>query len=478
MRQIILDFGVVRLFGWQIPLRVYGYGLMLVLGLVLAIALAHRLARRAGENTDAIVPMGMLALVSGVVGARLAFVIEQWDSQFADATNQLGAILNVSSGGLIYYGGVALASVVVLIYIRVKALPTRRCLDIVAPALMVGLAFGRAGCTLNGCCFGGVCREDWALAMRFPMFSKPLIKLDGRGNPFPEGIDPASSAKAEARCGCGRCESPDRPTPVYAEQLRRGLVRPDERLLADGAPVRALRPGHLHGKLDRPQLATFLLGKERAKDLFAALAGGDGVVDYREWLDGLRAGDGFLRGSEQWEDADADLDGRVTFEEAWQYLVRRNVRLGARADGRLTAEQIQQAEAYLQADLIALADGERSLPVRPAQLLGMVNALLLAGILTAFYRLRRREGQVFAVLMILYPITRFVLESIRADNSHDVFRGVLTHNQWTSLATLLAGAALLAVLAKLPPSAGPVWAERLARAAPGPTRRRRSKAAR
>ena len=336
MLQIICDFGTLELFGLRIPLRIYGYGLMLVLGFLTGIYLAQRRARRSGENPETVSYCGLLALMGGVIGARIAYVIENWDEFSGDGLASLGAVLNVTSGGLIYYGGFILAMGLVIGYLRMKKLSLRRYLDIVAVSLMIGLAFGRAGCTLNGCCFGDRCRADWPLAMRFPMFSKPLIKLDGERNPF-----------SQASAG---------PSPVYAHQMN----------LKDN-PV---RPGPL-------------------------LMDGEHLISPRYY----------------------------------------------------TPEQI------------AVAEASWSQPVKPAQPLGIVNALLLAGILTAFYRLRSREGQVFAILLILYPITRFLLEGIR--DQHHLTRG-WTHNQYTSLAMVASGVIMWLILLKLPASAGATWAERQA----------------
>ena len=211
MLQIIIDFGKLELLGLSIPVRVYAYGLMLVFGFISAIAIARYRAKRAGLDPDVLTQCGILSLIGGVLGARIAFVIEKWDSQFADSPNVLGEMLNITSGGLIYYGGVVLATVMVLVYLRMKRLPAWRYLDILAISVMVGLAFGRMGCTLNGCCYGKPCDEKWPLAMRFPMFSEPLIKLDGSDGPFSSGMDS--------------------PSPVYSEHLCKGLVRPDERLV-------------------------------------------------------------------------------------------------------------------------------------------------------------------------------------------------------------------------------------------------------
>jgi len=171
MQRTIIDFGTLDLdvFGWSIPLRIYGYGLMLVLGFLVSLAVAQWRARRAGEDPEHMARVALLALVGGIVGSRVAYIIERWESHFARAEDRFAEMLDVSSGGLIYYGGVLLATAMVVAYLLRKRLPVRRYLDIVAAPLMIGLAFGRAGCTLNGCCYGARCGEHWPLGMRFPM---------------------------------------------------------------------------------------------------------------------------------------------------------------------------------------------------------------------------------------------------------------------------------------------------------------------
>jgi len=338
MQQIIVDFGILDLLGREVPLRIYGYGCMLVLGFLAGLYLARFRARRVGENPDYVTHCVILALVGGILGARIAYVIEQWGTQFAYAENRLAAILDITSGGLIYYGGVVLATVFVLAYLRLKRLSIRRYLDILSVSLMVGLAFGRVGCLLNGCCFGRVCSETWPLAMRFPMYSEPLVKFDGTDNPFSQGTVA--------------------PSPVYAHQLKNNQIRPHPRLL--------------------------------------------------------------------------DTDGRLIPPRDF------------------TAGQV------------VLAEASWSRPVKPAQALGLINALVLAALLMGFYRLRTSEGQVFALLLVLYPITRFVLEAIRDTGAHDLSRGLLTHNQYTSVAMMASGVIMYLVLRWLPASAGPTWAQRLA----------------
>ncbi|MFP3937455.1 MAG: prolipoprotein diacylglyceryl transferase family protein [Phycisphaerae bacterium] len=442
MRQIIFDFGTLELFGRSVQLRVPGYGLMVALGFLLAIFLARRRAKRCGESPDVLTNCGILALIGGIVGSRIAYIIQHWQD-FAD--QGLPGVVDFTAGGLIYYGGVILATAMVLIYLRVMKLPIRRYLDILAVSLMVGLAFGRAGCTLNGCCYGGLARQDWALTMRFPMYTPPLVKVGGSDNPFWEGGGA---------------------TPIYSDQFRRGQVRPHPRLLNSFSST-LLPPVDLHGKLDNDQLQVMLGDKTDASELFFRTAGDDMLLERDEWYAARREADGFLRGSEHWTEAvhfDISGEGRLTFAEAWRYLQARRAELTRRfdadGDGRLDDDERAEANRWLQKDLYALAMSERSAPVKPAQPLGLANALLLALLLTVFFRLRCWEGQVFALLVIAYPITRFALESVRADNPHNLLRGVLTHNQYTSLAMIAGGILLYLLWRRFPASAGPVPAER------------------
>ena len=435
MLRIIIDFGVLKIAGLSIPLRVYGYGLMLVLGFLTSILIARWRARRSGEDPEMITTCGILALIGGVVGARAAYVVENW-SEFVGCSNWLATVADISSGGLIYYGGLALATVVVLAYFGFKRLPLRRYIDIVAPSLMIGLAFGRAGCLLNGCCFGGIAHENWTLGAHFPMYSKPLLSLNGSAGGFSAGQEG--------------------PSPVYADQLSKGLIVPDRRLLST---IELLSPDDMHGELQRDQLAVVFAGPDAQVDIankYDRLAGDDRVISQAEWLEGLNEAEGLLAGSEQWGDAvafDRDFDGYLNLLEVQAYFADRRewITLNFGDDRAL-------ANAYLQADLFELASQSKSLPVKPAQAIGLVNAFLLALILSVFYRLRWREGQVFALLLVLYPATRFVLEGIRSDDRASWF---FTHNQFTSMGMIIAGVALWFWLQRLPASAGPTWSQRM-----------------
>ena len=149
-----------------VNLSIKSYGFMMVLGFLAALWLARRHCRRTGLALIHVTNFGTYALLAGVAGARLMHVFHNWHHY----KDHLGEIIAVWSGGLEFLGGVAVAIVVMIVYFRKHKLPLQEYLDVFTPALMLGLAFGRLGCLLNGCCFGAPADLPWA--MRFPALNQ------------------------------------------------------------------------------------------------------------------------------------------------------------------------------------------------------------------------------------------------------------------------------------------------------------------
>ena len=160
-------------------LTIHTFGLLVGLGFVAGITLAARRARAVGLDPDRMYDLAFpWILVSGLVGARLLYVITFWQQEFAgESWIEPFAIWR---GGLVFYGGLALATVVALLRIRWLKLPLWRVTDCLAPGLALGHVFGRLGCLINGCCYGRPSSLPWAISYprHFGANQKPIYPLD------------------------------------------------------------------------------------------------------------------------------------------------------------------------------------------------------------------------------------------------------------------------------------------------------------
>jgi len=127
------------------PLTLQTFGLMFALAFLAAGALIAKRLVEIGKPVDWAYEMGFAALIGGIVGSRLYFIVENWDSVSDDL---LG---NVFSGsGLTWYGGLIGGTIAVLLWARWRGFLGLALLDLAAPALALGYAIGRCGCQLSG----------------------------------------------------------------------------------------------------------------------------------------------------------------------------------------------------------------------------------------------------------------------------------------------------------------------------------------
>jgi len=142
------------------PVNLNAYGLMIALGVIVAVRITGRRLERAGTGTrDDIASVAMWAVPAGVVGARLYHVATSWD-RFADRP---GDIIEIWEGGLGIPGGIALGVVVGLWATRRRGLSAAAMLTAAAPALPVAQAIGRWGNWFNQELFGRPTDLPWAL---------------------------------------------------------------------------------------------------------------------------------------------------------------------------------------------------------------------------------------------------------------------------------------------------------------------------
>lgn len=268
MRQVLFELPVLH-----VP--VFGYGAMLFLAFVASMSLAAWRARRSGLDPELIYDFALWVFVGGLVGARTFYVVQYWGTR----VHGLLDVFKIWEGGIVFYGSIIGGTITFFLYWWYRRFPVRPVLDAVAPALALGIAIGRFGCFLNGCCYGDRCELPWAVSFPGP------------------------------RVGAlGNAERPLPGSPPWVDQERRGVIAPN-------AP--------------------------------------------------------------------------------------------------------------------------RSLPVHPSQIYASIDGMVLTLLLLAYYPLRRRDGEVMALLMLTYPITRFLIEHLRNDESAQL--GGMTISQLISVGLFASG---------------------------------------
>jgi len=139
------------------------YGVCMALGFLAAWQVLAYLCRRTGRSMDALANLLVALMVSGVLGSRIAYVIEHWASEFA--ANPV-SVLYIWQGGLMFYGGFILATGVFVFWCRRRHEAKLPIADLLAVVVPLAHAFGRVGCFFYGCCYGRA--SSCACAVAFP----------------------------------------------------------------------------------------------------------------------------------------------------------------------------------------------------------------------------------------------------------------------------------------------------------------------
>ena len=128
---------------------VYGYGLMIAIGVIVAVAMGMHRAKTHGLSADEMFNMGFIGILCGIVGAKITYYLVEIKAVIADPS----ILLDVTNG-FVLYGGVIVGILAPLVYCRKKKQPFLKYLDIAIPSIPMAQGFGRIGCYLAGCCYG------------------------------------------------------------------------------------------------------------------------------------------------------------------------------------------------------------------------------------------------------------------------------------------------------------------------------------
>src|SRR5215831_7653027 len=132
------------------PITVYTYGVLLAAAYLFGLQLARVGAKTRGLDANRVLDLGIYIIISALLGAKLLLLVTDYRT-FAANPREL---LTLARSGGVFYGGLILAVVVALWYIRKIGLPLWTTCDVFAPGIALGHVVGRFGCFFAGCCYG------------------------------------------------------------------------------------------------------------------------------------------------------------------------------------------------------------------------------------------------------------------------------------------------------------------------------------
>ncbi|MDL1894159.1 prolipoprotein diacylglyceryl transferase, partial [Sphingobacteriales bacterium CHB3] len=126
------------------PVKVYSYGLMLGIGFLIGSYILSLEFKRKGINPNLASNITIIALIFGLAGAKLLYLIENWSSFMRAPFDMI-----FSAGGLTWYGGFIVGMAAIIVYVRSKKIPILKVVDALGVALLLAYGVARLGCHLS-----------------------------------------------------------------------------------------------------------------------------------------------------------------------------------------------------------------------------------------------------------------------------------------------------------------------------------------
>lgn len=145
------------------PITIHTYGFLIVLGFLFCVFILRKKAQRENLNVDQLTDMAFWALVFGLIGGRILYIITLWPEFMLEPLE----MLKFWKGGLVFYGGFLGGAGAYFYLAKKNRLPFWKVIDIATPSVAIAHAFGRLGCFTAGCCYGRPIRPDHPLAVVF-----------------------------------------------------------------------------------------------------------------------------------------------------------------------------------------------------------------------------------------------------------------------------------------------------------------------
>lgn len=409
------------------PIR--GYGVFLTLAIALSgLVVIWRGKKLWNYPADTLFSALFISAIFGLVGARCFYVAQYWqDYQCGNLRDTILSAINIANGGLVVYGSIIGGIVSAVVYLYVKRIPILPTLDLAIPALMLGIAVGRIGCLMNGCCFGSPCDLPWAIT-------------------FPAG------------------------SPAYMQQLDEGVISLYGITLAPPTSdaesaesekdkeIFSLKSKHVHLASETPSSIVVASVDSGSAAEEAGIKSGDRICEMGIVPKGFLSSDDSMR--------DAFEKRKITrftatnnaqvfyfFLNIWGGDAENDVWLVVQSPEENDAnagEAGASHELTRMRNVVFHPAPSKARPVHPTQVYSSVNAFVIFCLLLFLSKFVKRDGGLFGLGALLYAINRFCLELIRTDE--ESFHGTgLTVSQCVSLCIAVGAIALLVWVYVNPP---------------------------
>jgi phosphatidylglycerol:prolipoprotein diacylglycerol transferase len=146
--------------------EIYWYGIIIGIGLLLAVIVANALAKREGLPVESITDIALISTPVSIIFARLYFVFWNWK----DYSGNFADIINIRKGGLAIYGAIIGGVLMSYIYCRVKKTDVKKVFDVGSYGLLTGQIIGRWGNFVNAEAYG----SETSLPWRMELYSSEL----------------------------------------------------------------------------------------------------------------------------------------------------------------------------------------------------------------------------------------------------------------------------------------------------------------
>lgn len=157
------------------PVTIYGYGLMIAIGIFAAYFLAEYRAEKAGLDREAVFGLTCWAVAAGLIGGKVMYYITTIQELLADPS-----LLLQAADGFVIYGALIGGIIGVVLYCRRKGLNCLSYFDLAVPSVALAQGFGRIGCFLAGCCYGRETSGSWGIVFHTSEYAPngvPLIPV-------------------------------------------------------------------------------------------------------------------------------------------------------------------------------------------------------------------------------------------------------------------------------------------------------------